>query len=370
MKILALEPYYGLSHKSFIDGWIDHSRHDFTLLTLPANIWKWRMRHGAITLSDQTKKLIADGQRFDAVFCSDMLNLAEYLGLCGAELGDIPTVAYFHENQLTYPVRFESERDYQYVLTNMTTMLAADAVWFNSAYHRDDFLTALRTFLKRMPDNQSLDSIDGVQSKSSVHSPGIKTFPKRGDRAAGPMRIVWAGRWEHDKNPEDFFAAVKKLKEAGVNFRLSVVGEHFKEVPEVFGWAEKYFAEHIDHFGYQPTVADYRNVLSGGDVFVSTANHEFFGISALESISAGVYPVLPNRLAYPELIGNVTEDGQDEYLYDGTVDALAGKLITLAGRVEAGKLFNDGNAIAEAAGKFCYRNLAAKMDDAIKEFVL
>jgi glycosyltransferase involved in cell wall biosynthesis len=334
---------------------------------LPANIWKWRMRHGAITLSDQTKKLIADGQRFDAVFCSDMLNLAEYLGLCGGQLGQVPTVAYFHENQLTYPVRFESERDYQYVLTNMTTMLAADAVWFNSAYHRDDFLTALRVFLKRMPDNQSLGSIDEIRSKSSVHPPGIEIFPPRTDRKPGPMRIVWAGRWEHDKNPEDFFTAMKKLKEAGVEFRLSVVGEHFKEVPKVFGWAEKYFADHIDHFGYQETVEDYRNVLISGDVFVSTANHEFFGISALESIAAGEYPVLPDRLAYPELIGNVACGRESDFLYDGTVDGLVEKLLMLAKTLEGGKLFNDDNAISDNTEKFCYKNLAVKMDDCIEK---
>lgn len=325
------------------------------------------MRHGAITLSEQTKKLIEDGEKFDAVFCSDMLNLAEFLGLCGHELGDIPAVAYFHENQLTYPVRFESERDYQYVLTNMTTMLAADAVWFNSAYHCDDFLTALRVFLKRMPDNKPMAGIDEIRNKSSVHPPGIKAFPLRNKRQPGPMRIVWAGRWEHDKNPEDFFAAVKNLKEAGVDFRLSVIGEHFREIPEVFGWAKEYFNEHIDHFGFQPTVEDYRRVLMESDIFVSTANHEFFGISVLEAIAAGAYPVLPNRLAYPELIGNVTNGLQDEYLYDGSVEALTKKLITLASYVKDNKLFTGGSDIATTAGKFCYKNLALKMDDDIQK---
>ena len=369
MKILALEPYYGPSHKSFIDGWIDHSRHDFTLLTLPANKWKWRMRHAAITLAEQTKKLIEQGQKFDAVFCSDMLNLAEFLGLCGRDLGSIPTVAYFHENQLTYPVRFESERDYQYVLTNMTTMLAADAVWFNSAFHRDDFLTALRAFLKRMPDNQPLDSIDQIRNKSSVHPPGIKTFPICSKRSAGPMRILWAGRWEHDKNPEDFFTAVKDLKEKGIDFRLSVIGEHFREIPDVFIWAKGYFKDNIDHFGFKPTAEDYRRVLTESDVFVSTAMHEFFGISALESIAAGVYPVLPNRLAYPELIANVAPGLQGEYLYDGTVEALTKKLLTLANRLKDGKLFDEDSNIAEQAGKFCYINLASEMDNAIEELI-
>ncbi|MCK4372451.1 MAG: DUF3524 domain-containing protein, partial [candidate division Zixibacteria bacterium] len=36
MKILALEPYYGGSHKAFLDGWSSRSRHEWTILKLPA----------------------------------------------------------------------------------------------------------------------------------------------------------------------------------------------------------------------------------------------------------------------------------------------------------------------------------------------
>jgi hypothetical protein len=36
MKILVLEPYYGGSHKTFLDGLQAHMPFDFMLLTLPA----------------------------------------------------------------------------------------------------------------------------------------------------------------------------------------------------------------------------------------------------------------------------------------------------------------------------------------------
>ena len=364
MKILALEPYYGLSHRSFIDGWRSHSCHEFTLLTLPPNKWKWRMRHAAITFAEQTAELLENGEKFDAVFCSDMLNLAEYLGLC-PQLNGAPVVAYFHENQLTYPVRFEAERDCQYVLTNMTTMLAADAVWFNSEFHRDEFLVALKKFFKRMPDNQPVAAVDGIYEKTAVHRPGVYPFADRAERKAGPMRVLWAGRWEHDKNPEDFFAAMKKLKVGGVDFRLSVVGEKFAEMPKVFDWAKEYFVDEIDHFGFLPSIEDYQKVLSETDVFVSTANHEFFGISALEAISAGNYPVLPNRLAYPEIIGKVAGGLEDEFLYDGCVETLVEKLAGLAKRMEDGRLFDEGVSLVEKAREFCFQNLVPAMDKAM-----
>ena len=323
------------------------------------------MRHAAITFAQDASKLLDDGQSFDCIFCSDMLNLAEFLGL-SPQLRNIPSVAYFHENQLTYPNRYESERDYQYVITNLTTMLAADAVWFNSNFHRDEFLPALKAFLKRMPDNQHLDAADIIYAKSEVHPPGIEPFSKRPQRTDGPLRILWAARWEHDKNPEDFFAAIRELKNYGVDFRLSIIGESFRDVPDVFYWAKDNFADRIDHFGYQPTIDDYRNVLLSTDVFVSTADHEFFGISALEAIAAGNYPLLPRRLAYPEMIDNLAPDGPSDFLYDMPIGSLVEKLVILAERLENGKLFEDGTDLAAQADKFLYKNLAVQMDDAIE----
>lgn len=140
MRILALEPYYGGSHKAFLDDWSVVSRHDWSVFKLAPYKWKWRMRHSAITFADQIKQCGDKGRERDLIFCSDMLNLAEFLGLAPEAVQKLPAVVYFHENQLTYPVRFESERDYQFAMTNMTTALAAKSVWFNSAFHRDSFL--------------------------------------------------------------------------------------------------------------------------------------------------------------------------------------------------------------------------------------
>lgn len=47
------------------------------------------------------------------------------------------------------------------------------------------------------------------------------------------MHIVWNHRWEHDKNPEDFFSVLFELHTSHVSFSLSVLGESYGEVPEV-----------------------------------------------------------------------------------------------------------------------------------------
>ncbi|MBL7115787.1 MAG: DUF3524 domain-containing protein [Kiritimatiellae bacterium] len=57
MHILALEPYYGGSHKAFLDGWQAHSTHTWHTLSLPDSMWRWRMRHAAVTFAREAKAL-------------------------------------------------------------------------------------------------------------------------------------------------------------------------------------------------------------------------------------------------------------------------------------------------------------------------
>lgn len=368
MKILALEPYYGGSHKAFLDGWAGKSRHEWTLLTLPANKWKWRMRAAAVTFAGHAKKLAEHGKNWDMILCSDMLNLAEFLGLTANILPRLPAVVYFHENQLTYPARFESERDYQFAMTNMTTALAAGAVWFNSAFHRDEFLTALTGFLKRMPDNQPTEAIEQIRAKSKIYPQGIDAFPARTKKTAGPVRILWAGRWEHDKNPEDFFKAMKILKENNIDFRLDVLGEQFRDAPEVFAWAEDFFQEHIDRWGFLKNRSDYQSALAEADIIVSTANHEFFGISVVEAVAAGAYPLLPKRLAYPEIIANIETTAKNEFFYNGTVEDLTEKLIHLIQCAENAILWGgDPDRGRKGMQRFAWADLAPVLDNALEE---
>ena len=187
-------------------------------------------------------------------------------------------------------------------------------------------------------------------------------MPNRSVRASGPLRILWAARWEHDKNPETFFAAMEELKSRKVQFRVSVIGQQFRDSPAVFERMRKVFADHIDRWGYQPTHDDYLAALREADVFVSTAIHEFFGIAAVESIAAGAYPLLPERLAYPELL-DLQRNPQlrEACFYDGSVTMLAKRLEQLAGDQS---LF-DSLKCREVVNRFHWAERATEMDTAI-----
>ena len=368
MRILALNPFHGGSHQAFLEGWQRHSRHEFTILSLPARHWKWRMRHAAVTFADEIFQLPRTDS-WDVLFTTDMLNLAEFRGLVAQPVRDLPSVVYFHENQLTYPTRLEgnsAERDLHYAFTNFTSALAADVVWFNSNYHRDVFLEALTGWFARLPDYQPSDQISGIRTSSAIQVPGIDSFPAREAQKPGaPLHLVWAARWEHDKAPETLFTALEELKAGGVKFRISVLGESFSDVPECFAKARESLKGRIAHWGYLESHDAYRDALLEADVFVSTARHEFFGMAAAEAIAAGCYPLLPDRLAYPELVGS-----RSRFLYDGTPVSLAGRITILVADVDGGRNLTEQVAdLTARVEAWKWSNRAREMDAAIESLV-
>lgn len=362
MRVLALEPYYGGSHRAFLDAWIAGSRHRWTLLTLPPFKWKWRMRHGAITFAGEVARRRSAGESWDLLWCSDMLDLAEFRGLAPSAVHALPAVAYFHENQLTYPVRVAEERDLHFGLTNLSTALAAGEVWFNSAFHRDEFLDAILAVLGRMPDHQPFEAGDRIRAKSHVHPQGIEPMPPRRHRRPGPLKILWAARWEFDKAPETFFDALEIARAAGLEFRLSVLGERFRQVPEVFARAREAFADRIDHWGYLERRADYAAALVDADVVVSTARHEFFGVGVVEALAAGCFPLVPRRLAYPEILAGLGD--AEACFHDGSAGHLAARLAELARRDDLWD--GDPERGRRAVEHFTWPVLRPRLDDALE----
>ena len=330
------------------------------------------MRHSSHTLADEVNTRCAAGESWDILFCSDMLNLPEFLGFVNPAVRDIPSVVYFHENQLTYPVRQESERDIHFGYTNYLTALAAGIVWFNSDFHRRSFLAAVRDLLGRMPDNADMRAVDRIEAASKVMPQGIGRIPLAEQRRPTVPRIVWAARWEHDKNPELFFEALFTLDAASLDFELSVLGEQFEDTPPIFDKARKRLAKHIVTWGFQASREKYLRELASADIFVSTANHEFFGVSAVEAIAAGCYPLLPNRLAYPEVIGDAANPEADQFFYDGLLDQLSVRLTELLEKCRRGTLWTEASRqyLVNRIDSFRWSQLAKKFDDEIELLVV
>ena len=325
MKVLVCEPYFTGSHKSWAEGYARHSAHDVRLVTHDGSFWKWRMQGGAFTLAAEINALVETWGKPDVLLVSDMVHLPALLGFTRRALDGVPVALYMHENQLTYPVPEGAEADETYAMTNWLSMAAADRVVFNSAYHRDAVFEAVPKLLRRFPDYRHGDAVDRVRANAAVLPVGIDVDRfRRPDRAPGqPPVVLWNHRWEYDKDPETFFAALIALAERDVSFEVIVAGQAYQTVPAVFERARELLGDRVVHFG-TASEHDYPALLGRADVVVSTAQHEFFGVAILEAIAAGAMPLLPNRLSYPELVGPT-----DRFLYDSPdelVDRLAGAL--------------------------------------------
>lgn len=305
-RVLAIEPFYGGSHRAFIDGLIERSRHKFQLLTQPPCFWKWRMRGAAVTMARRARE--SDFEP-DLVFASDMLSLAEFTGLYPRR---VPSILYMHENQLCYPAPQEDQRDLHFGFTNITSCLAADQVVWNSTFHMESFLQGLTPFLEMMPDQRPSGIDRRIREKSCVLYPGVDlaAIDRVPATREGPPIIIWNHRWEFDKKPETFFEAVDKLASSGLDFRVAVLGESFQARPDVFLEAEKRLGPRAARFGYVEDRQEYLGWLRRCSVSVSCAEQENFGIAAVEAACAGAVPIWPDRLSYPELI-----PGRRDHLY-------------------------------------------------------
>ena len=318
LRVLFLEPFGDGSHAAFYRGWSTHSRHTFDVLALPGFHWKWRSRHGSLTLAQQANSLVADGAKYDLIFCTSMLNLPEFNGLVASELRSLPAIVYFHENQLTYPLRSgdERERDYHFAYSQMLSLLAADEVWFNSRFHHDEFFAATRAWLRRMPDYRHTDQIEATTAKSHVCYPGIEPVVVSVQESKPALSsnvpvLGWVARWEYDKRPDLFLRAVERLIRDEISFELILLGQQFAKRPDELQYLLDVAGPRVRHSGFAETSEAYWRLLGQIDVVVSTADHEFFGIGILEAIAAGAQPVLPHRLAYPEIIEVVCQAEKD-----------------------------------------------------------
>ncbi|MFH2219217.1 MAG: DUF3524 domain-containing protein [Pseudomonadota bacterium] len=357
MKFLFLEPFYGGSHRDFAEGLIAHSRHEIDLHTLPARFWKWRMRGAALYFI----KKISFLEAYDGIIATDLMSLSDFKTLCGPSCP--PALVYFHENQITYPLAPGESMDVQFGFTDITSALAAERVLFNSRFHCDAFFSELPVFLDMMPEFRPKWVVDTIRVKSGYIYPGCQ-FPAKAEPLirpdTSPPLIVWNHRWEFDKNPSDFFDALDRISEQGIDFRLALLGENFQAVPEDFISARSRYPNRIVQYGYVESRAEYLEWLAQGAIVISTATQENFGISVIEAVRHGCIPLLPDRLVYPEIL---PADFHSDFLYR-TPEELAEKLSFLISNYS---LFETRRQnLSKAMGAFAWENRISAFDEALE----
>ena len=344
MKILLLSAYDADSHRRWWQGLIAHlPQCQFTVLSLPARYFSWRIRGNALTWALGHVDALTE-HPWDAIIATSMVDLATLKGLVPA-LACVPSLVYFHENQFAYPVTSGAHASIEPQMVSLYSALAATQVIFNSQYNRHTFLTGVEQLLRQLPDQIPSGIVPVLQAKSVVLPVPLEreAFFTREPSAPNnkPLNVVWNHRWEYDKNPDLLLAVIQALNHSPqTEVCWHIVGQQFRRVPEAFALiaAELNTAfnggQSLGSWGFLP-LAEYQHVLKTNDVALSTALHDFQGLAVMDAVAAGCIPLLPNRVAYPDFFA-------EQYLYSGSsaneAEVIAQKIIDLAKQKRAGHL--------------------------------
>ena len=323
LKIAAIETFYGGSHRVFIDGLIKHSRHKITLYTLPDQLWRYRMKQSASEIIQNVDNLGG----FDLIFTTSLCNVPELKALVGPTCP--PVILYVHENQHTYPKSTLQKRDFTVEWIDFMNTVTADIVIYNSEFHRNSYHCALRTFIQEIPHSTLSTEYwtKRAKERSVTLYPGTDT-PNNVSKYSSEKnvpRILWNHRWEYDKQPILFLKTLIQCIDAGYDFEVILLGELPSASSKKYKSLINQLSKRIFHYGYVESRADYFSLLTTGDIVVSTAIQENFGLSIVEAIQCDCFPLLPNRLSYPELI---PEEYHNSILYNND-DELFSRLTTI-----------------------------------------
>lgn len=322
-RIVLLNPYATSSHAQWARGMVREcplaaqragEAACFESYALPGRHWKWRMSASGMALVDRMKEAGALKQDIDCFIATDMMDVGQFRSALPPRFRSVPIVLYFHENQLTFPAHSEGPKsawDRHYAFMNVTSALLADQVWFNSAYHKEVFLSALPEFMSAFPAPRPRNVAEDIALKSEVMPIGIDEDVLECGALSGRPRIygegppvvVWNHRWEYDKGPGAFLEGLRAADAAGLPFRLAMLGQSFERVPQAFDHIQSEFSDRIVQWGHVKSRTEYVEALGSCDIALVTAHHDFFGLSVLEAAAVGLTMVVPCELAYPEHFG-------------------------------------------------------------------
>lgn len=322
MRILLLSAYDAPSHKRWREGLVAHcSDYHWEVLALPARYFSWRIRGNPLSWWSEHSAILT--QSFDVLIATSMVDLSTIIALF-PNLSYVPRLLYFHENQFAYPVSSAQHKSVEPAMVSIYAALAATRLCFNSEYNRQTFLQGVTNLLSKMPDHSPMHLADTLKRKSDVLAVPLEkvcfaTSDKNDEREYG--HIVWNHRWEYDKSPDRLLALIKKLPE-DLPLTFHIVGQSFRQKPTEFTEIYQLLDTRnwLGCWGYMDDVGAYRALLQRTHMVLSTAIHDFQGLSVLEAVAAGACPVVPDRLAYQELFPSAyryaSESSSVTHLFD------------------------------------------------------
>ncbi|XP_021255111.1 glycosyltransferase-like domain-containing protein 1 isoform X9 [Numida meleagris] len=270
MSVLLIEAFYGGSHKQLMDLLQEELKEECVLCTLPAKKWHWKARTAAL------------------YFMQTVPASANYRFMPEHKLAHLENIIGVKRNGDAYQCEG---------LPGQQKSRALGGLMKNSNACRESGLCEAQpglcttqheglhsplTAAGRLNKSEASESTNPCQEEDKQQLTfNLCNIWSGMDYQQRPLHVAWPHRWEHDKDPETFFKVLLKLKEQELPFHVSVLGETFTDVPDIFAEAKKALGSSVLHWGYLPSKDDYFQALCMADVVISTAKHEFFGVAML-----------------------------------------------------------------------------------------
>ncbi|HCG79376.1 MULTISPECIES: tRNA-queuosine alpha-mannosyltransferase domain-containing protein [Thalassolituus] len=299
--VWLLSAYRSESHASWVN-WLSNQQDcpvRLRIFELPGRYFRWRIRGNPLSWMAEFRDALQQEQPHH-ILATSMVDIATIKGL-HPELADIPVTLYFHENQFAYPVGDRQHSSIDPQMVQLYGALTSERCLFNSRFNLESMLEGVTELLRKLPDATPDHVVDELRAKSSVLPVAVETVNTDtipAQTGTMPM-ILWNHRWEYDKRPDRFEAVLDMLANRGVDFQLALLGPRPEKVPGELSAIREKHAARIVADGMVPR-AEYETLLKRARVVISTADHEFQGLSMIEAVSAGATPVVPDALCYRE----------------------------------------------------------------------
>ena len=317
LSILALEPYYGGSHRAVLDGLVAHIDAEWD--TAHAARAQVEVAHaGRGDHHGRTGALsVGSARRFDLVFASTFVNLAEWRGLVGSRLASVPAIVYFHENQLVYPNRHTAEWDFQFPLTNITSALSAERCLFNTRVESGPLPGRDSGLPRPVPRSSTQTGRRDDRREVRGPPPALRSRGLRrrtGDAGAAMPRSCGRTGGSTTRIPRSSSPRLERSLPRVSTSRSPSRARHSRTSRSRSCAPRRSSATGSCISASPRPEPSTRGLLASSDVAVSTAINEFFGIAMIEAAYAGCFPLVPDRLAYPEIYPAQMRYGSSEQL--------------------------------------------------------
>ncbi len=209
----------------------------------------------------------------------------------------VPIAAYFHESQWTYPAK--SLDRIPHLVSHLETLELCDAAWFNSDFHRQSFLGSAWDHPSPTVRSLAREILPAhAQSQSRLSPVRVGRHPIN---RSHEFTIAWSARWEREKRPDIMLAVVRHLLDTGMQPPSPYPRSSSSSMAGSTPYRPVNSICHPSEF-WISAKEDYELALANSDVWLSTTEHEYYGVSAIEATLLGALPVVPLDLAYRETL--------------------------------------------------------------------